>query len=100
MTETHLRKTGPSDVRVKLALRTALESEAEFVEAVDADEQLLALLGRSSSRVSSPVKALPGQDRQRSATAKKRRPGKRTEGRDSTGLESAPSQPGEERAAG
>jgi len=100
VTETHLRKTGPSDVRVKLALRTALESEAEFVEAVDADEQLLALLGRSSSRVSSPVKALPGQDRQRSATAKKRRPGKRTEGRDSTGLESAPSQPGEERAAG
>ncbi len=38
----HLRQTAAPDVRVKLALRNALESEAEFVEAEDADEQLLA----------------------------------------------------------
>jgi len=84
VTETHLRKTVPSDVRVKLALRTALESEAEFVEAEDADEQLLTLLGRPSSRVSSPAQEVPGQDGQPKAKAKKRRPGKRAEGRDST----------------
>jgi len=104
VTETHLRKTVPSDVRVKLALRTALESEAEFVEAEDADEQLLTLLGRPSSRVSSPAQEVPGQDGQPKAKAKKRRPGKRAEGRDSTKQESdeeiSNSQTGEERAAG
>jgi hypothetical protein len=81
VTEAHLRKTAPSDVRVKLALRTALESEAEFVEAEDADEQLLALLGRSSLRQSKKV------SEQRQTKAKKRRPGKRSEGRDPTGQE-------------
>ncbi len=87
VTETHLRKTAPSDVRVKLALRTALESEAEFVEARDADEQLLTLLGRPSPRASLLSPEVPGQDVQPQTKSKKRRPGKRTEGRDSTGQE-------------
>lgn len=43
-----MRQTSASDVGVKLALRNALESEAEFVEAEDADAQILALLRKSS----------------------------------------------------
>jgi hypothetical protein len=101
VTETHLRKTAPSDVRVKLALRTALESEAEFVEAEDADEQLLALLGRPSPRQS---KEASEQDGQQQTKAKKRRPGKRAEGRDPAGQvsdeETSHKQANGERAAG
>src|SRR5712692_9790893 len=59
VTLNHLRQTAASDARVKLALRNALESEAEFVEAEDADAQLLALLRKPSSRP--PVPAEPGQ---------------------------------------
>jgi hypothetical protein len=68
-------------VRVKLALRNALESEAEFAEAHDADEQLLALLRNPPSRLSSQrhPSMLP-------TTLKNQKPGKRTPGRDSTGL--------------
>src|SRR3989442_11606668 len=58
----HLRQTAASDVRVKLALRNTLESEAEFVEAEDADAQLLALLRKPLSRPSSHAKQ--GQDEQ------------------------------------
>ncbi len=87
VTDTHLRKTAPADIRVKLALRTALESEAEFVEAEDADEQLLALLGRASSRISAQLKDMSGQSDQAQKRSKKRRPGKRAEGRDTTGQE-------------
>src|SRR6266516_4639520 len=52
----HLRQTAAPDGRVKLALRNALESEAEFVEAEDADEQLLALLRKPPSGPSSTLK--------------------------------------------
>jgi len=104
VTEIHLRKTAPSDVRVQLALRTALESEAEFVEAENADEQLLTLLRGSSSRVSSPSQQVPEPDGQTQAKSKKRRPGKRVEGRDPTGQDqgegSSNDQASEERAAG
>jgi AAA domain len=78
----HLRQTAASDVRVKLALRNALESEAEFVEAEDADAQLLALLRKPLSRPSSHAKQ--DQDEQVKPASEKRKPGKRTPGRDST----------------
>src|SRR5260370_34306965 len=82
----HLRQTATSDVRVKLALRNALESEAEFVEAEDADEQLLALLRKPLSRPSSHAKQ--GQEEQvnmpSSPAPGNRQPGKRAPGRDST----------------
>jgi hypothetical protein len=84
----HLRQTAASDVRVKLALRNALESEAEFVEAEDADAQLLALLRKPPSPV--PLKVKEEQDKQDraqpSSTPKNHKPGKRAPGRDSTGM--------------
>jgi hypothetical protein len=84
----HLRQTAASDVRVKLALRNALESEAEFVEAEDADAQLLALLRKPPSPV--PLKVKEDQDKQDraqpSSTPKNHKPGKRAPGRDSTGM--------------
>jgi hypothetical protein len=86
----HLRQTAASDVRVKLALRNALESEAEFVEAEDADAQLLALLRKPSARASSMVSQ--GQDKQDQTQPptppKNQKPGKRAAGRDSTGATS------------
>ena len=93
-------------MRVKLALRNALESEAEFVEAEDADAQLLALLRKPPARASSSTKQ--GQDKQDqtqpSTPPKNRKPGKRSPGRDSTGAKSdeeAEREPtNEERAAG
>jgi hypothetical protein len=102
----HLRQTAASDVRVKLALRNALESEAEFVEAEDADAQLLALLRKPLSHP--PVPAKQGQDEQvktpSSPASGNRRPGKRTPGRDSTGTEASAEerreQTDEEQAAG
>ncbi len=100
----HLRQTAMSDVRVRLALRNALESEAEFVEEEDADEQLLALLGRSSSHASVQSKTTPGSGDQTQKKSPKRRPGKRAEGRDPTGQESdneaTGSETREEQAAG
>jgi AAA domain len=98
----HLRQTAASDVRVKLALRNALESEAEFVEAEDADAQLLALLRKPSSRPSVPAKQ--DQDEQKktssSPSSGNRKPGKRAPGRDSTSSEELPDQRDEEQAAG
>jgi len=86
VTEAHLRQTAPSDVRVKLALRNALESEAEFIEADDADEQLLTLLGRPSPRTHSKKEMSEEKEQdQKMSKTKKRRPGKRVEGRDSVG---------------
>ncbi len=102
----HLRQTAASDVRVKLALRNALESEAEFVEAEDADEQLLALLRKPPSRPSSSAKQGENeQDQAQPSTApKNRKPGKRAPGRDLTGSkadqEERREQTDEERAAG
>jgi AAA domain len=81
----HLRQTAAPDVRVKLALRNALESEAEFVEAEDADEQLLALLRKPVVRPSQ--KQLQEQDEQgqtkSSPASRNQKPGKRNPGRDS-----------------
>ncbi len=83
----HLRQTAASDVRVKLTLRNALESEAEFVEAEDADAQLLALLRKPFPPSSS--QAVPGQGEQDQPqsppTPRSQRPGKRAPGRDSIG---------------
>ena len=99
----HLRQTAASDVRVKLALRNALESEAEFVEAEDADAQLLALLRKPLPRPS--PKAVSGQDEpDQPQSPRNQKPGKRAPGRDSTGMNSGtdPALPpeGEERVAG
>jgi len=100
----HLRQTAAADVRVKLALRNALESEAEFVEAEDADEQLLALLRKPASFPSSPTKqrSLQGEHEQMPAPRepKNPKPGKRVPGRDPTGSEVLPEQMDEEQAAG
>jgi len=65
----YLRQTAAPDVRVKLALRNALESEAEFVEAEDADEQLLALLRKPASFPSSPTKQRSRQGEQEQTPA-------------------------------
>jgi hypothetical protein len=90
----HLRQTATSDVRVKLALRTALESEAEFMEAEDADEQLLALLRKPPVRPTSPAPSQP-----RTQRPGKRKPGRdTTEGMTSTEAHREPTE--EERAAG
>ena len=85
----HLRQTATSDVRVKLALRNALESEAEFAEAEDADAQLLALLRKPLARPSVPEKQ--GQEAQvktpSSPAPGNRKPGKRAPDRDFDWLE-------------
>lgn len=82
VTEIHLRQTAMPDVRVKLAMRNALESEAEFVEAEDADEQLLAELRHPPSQISSHPQETPGQNKQAPSTGKKHRVGARALGRD------------------
>jgi len=105
VSEAHVRQTAMPDVRVKLALRNALESEAEFIEAPDADEQLLALLRKPPSR---STKAMPLPDEQdptlSSVLPKNRKPGKRGPGRDAIGTQ-VPQEAGlrqteEEHAAG
>ena len=78
----HLQKSAMSDVRVKLAMRNALESEAEFVEAEDADEQLLTELRQAPPQAGATSQETPAQNKQTPSTGKKRRPGKRAEGRD------------------
>ena len=105
MTAAHLRQTATPDARVKLALRDALESEAEFVEAENADEQLLALLRKLPSRTSFPGKQGPDeQDQRQSPTTQNQKPGKRAPGRDAMGVKSEEETPQEQkdekRAAG
>jgi hypothetical protein len=100
VTLTHLRKTAPSETRIELALRNALESEAELTDSEGADERLLTLLGLRGSRTAQPAK---GQTQEPTPSPKKPdRPGKRSPGRDATGQESDedPSEPlpGEEKA--
>lgn len=56
VTLAHLRKTAPSETRVELALRNALESEAELTESEGADERLLTLLGLRGRRESQSPK--------------------------------------------
>jgi len=82
VTEIHLRQTAMPDVRVKLAMRNALESEAEFVEAEDADEQLLAELRQPPSQIASHTQETPRQNKQVPSTGKKHRVGARALGRD------------------
>jgi hypothetical protein len=97
VTLSHVRKTAMPEARVELALRNALESEAELAESDDADERLLTLLGLRGTR---PPELQKGEPR---PTAKQRRPGKREPGRDSTGdanEEEIPTFPDEEQAAG
>ncbi|GAC1405605.1 MAG: ATP-binding protein [Ktedonobacteraceae bacterium] len=103
----HLHQTATSDVRVKLALRNALESEAEFVEAEDADAQLLALLRKPPASASSAAKQKQNeQDQAKPSTTpgNRRKPGKRSPGRDPTGAttseEERPEQTDEEQAVG
>jgi len=102
VTLTHLRKTAMPEARVELALRNALESEAELTEDDGADERLLTLLGLRGSR---SVEPLQRKKEETSPSLKKQgQPGKRAPGRDSIEQESdeEASKPfaGEEAAAG
>ncbi len=96
----HLRKTAPSETRVELALRNALESEAELTESDGADERLLTLLGLRESRTRQRTTAKT--DEPSSSPKKQDRPGKRSPGRDATGLaeKASGSLSDEEQAAG
>jgi hypothetical protein len=104
VTENHLHQTAAPDARIKLALRDALESEAEFVEAKNADEQLLALLRKSAPSLSSSAKqqSLQGEQEQIPSPRipKNQKPGKRAPGRDATGSEVRYEQRDGEQAAG
>lgn len=98
VTLTHVRKTALESVRVELALRNALESEAELTEPADADERLLTLLGLRGPRRLEAQKVQQSQ-----ASPHPRRPGKRGPGRDATGedgREKATTPSHEEQAAG
>lgn len=101
VTLAHLRKTAMPEARVELALRNALESEAELTESAGADERLLTLLGLRGQRPS--AKQPQPEDTPHKASTKLRRPGKRGPGRDSleevNGGETA-DVPGEEQVAG
>ena len=84
VTLAHLRKTAPAEIRVELALRNALESEAELAESDGADERLLTLLGLRGSRA---VQAKAKTEEPSPKPKKPDRPGKRSPGRDTTGQE-------------
>ena len=93
VTLTHVRKTALESARVELALRNALESEAELTEPADVDERLLTLLGLRGPAIGLKAQKMP----------QPRRPGKREPGRDLTGedgREKAATPPHEEQAAG
>ncbi len=81
----HLRKTALSETRVELALRNALESEAELTESDGADERLLSLVGLRSPHTTPQPKAKT--DEQLPSPTRPGRPGKRSPGRDVTGQE-------------
>jgi len=83
VTLAHLRRTAPSETRVELALRNALESEAELTESEGADERLLTLLGLRGSRESQSSKT---QEEEHGSSPKKQgRRGTRTPDRDTIG---------------
>ncbi len=83
VTLAHLRKTAPAETRVELALRNALESEAELIESEGADERLLTLLGlRGSRELQSPKTQ---EEEQGSKPQKQGRRGTRAPGRDAIG---------------
>jgi energy-coupling factor transporter ATP-binding protein EcfA2 len=83
VTLAHLRKTAMPEARVEAALRNALESEAELMEADGADERLLTLLGLRGTRGSEPQKTRA--DKASPSAKNQNRPGKRSPGRDATG---------------
>jgi len=83
VTLAHLRKTAPSETRVELALRNALESEAELTESEGADERLLTLLGLRSARESRSSKTQEEEQRAKPKTQGRR--GTRAPGRDAVG---------------
>jgi len=101
VTLTHLRKTALSETRVELALRNALESEAELIEAEGADERLLTLLGLRGRR-SAEASQTKAEEPPLSSPKNQSRPGTRAPGRDSIGQEEKPCEPlpNEEQAAG
>lgn len=80
VTLTHLRKTATPEVRVKAALRDALESEADLTESDGADERLLTLLG-----LREPSQKKSTDETPRAVRAKRGRPGKRDSQRDAIG---------------
>jgi len=83
VTLAHLRKTAPAETRVELALRNALESEAELTEAKGADERLLTLLGLRGGQVSQSPKT--PKEEQASKPKIRGRRGTRAQGRDAIG---------------
>src|SRR5260221_8572692 len=85
VTLAHLRKTALSETRVELALRNALESEAELTESDGADKRLLSLVGLRSPHTTPQPKAKT--DEQLPSPTRPGRPGKRSPGRDGTGQE-------------
>ncbi len=83
VTLAYLRKTAPSETRVELALRNALESEAELTESEGADERLLTLLGLRGGRESQSLKT---QEKEPGSSSKKQgRRGTRAPARDAIG---------------
>jgi len=83
VTLTHLRKTALSETRVELALRNALESEAELAVSEGADERLLTLLGLRGGRESQSPKT---QEEEHGSKPKiQGRRGTRAPGRDAIG---------------
>src|SRR5438132_8626691 len=84
VTLSHLRKTALPETRVELALRNALESEAELTESDGADERLLTLLGLRGGRESQSPKT--EEDSLGSSPKKQGRRGTRAPDRDAIGL--------------
>ena len=73
----HLRQTAMSEARVALALRNAMESETELVEAEGADERLLTLMGLRGKPVSAQPQAAEERKPDQPAPQLHKRPGQR-----------------------
>jgi AAA domain len=89
ITLSHLRQTAMAEARVELALRNALESEAELTESHDADKRLLTLLGIRTAQSKKPTETVEEQPSS-SAPKRGRPPGKRSPGRDEIGPQEMP----------
>jgi AAA domain len=100
VTLAHVRKTALSETRVELALRNALESEAELIETEGADERLLSLLGLRGPQTGQVPKST--LEEQPTLPKNQGRVGTRTPSRDAIGQEEHPHKPfsSEEQAAG
>ncbi len=84
----HLRKTALSETRVELALRNALESEAELTETEGADERLLSLLGLRGRQPNQAPKTKAEEQPQ--SPRNQGKVGVRAAGRDAVGQEEKP----------